>query len=344
MTGKNIGIVGASGAVGLELIKLLEKRNFPVRSLRCFGSSRSAGSFIPFKGEEICIEELSETSLIGLNIVFFSAGGKISQRYAPIAKENGAIVIDNSSAFRLDKDVPLVIPEVNPEALKSHQGIIANPNCATILMLVALAPLHKIAKLKRIVVSTYQAASGAGLKAMSELEEETLAYLQNSSYTRSIIPYPYAFNLFLHNSPRKDNDYAEEELKLLYETHKILQDTSIRIGATCVRVPVLRSHAESINAEFHSPLSKEDAVNALKNAEGIKIVDNPMPVDATGKEEILCGRIRKDLSQDNTLDLWVVGDQILKGAALNAIQIAEKLISLESPTLMEKGLQKPAFL
>ncbi len=344
MTDKNIGIVGASGAVGLELIKLLEKRNFPVNSLRCFGSNRSAGSFISFKNSKICIEELLESSLKGLDIVFFSAGGKISQKYAPLAQKNGAIIIDNSSAFRLDQNVPLVIPEVNPEALQNHQGIIANPNCATILMLVALAPLHKIARLKRIVVSTYQAASGAGLKAMSELQEETLAYLQNSSYTRSIIPYPYAFNLFLHNSPRQENDYAEEELKLLHETHKILQDSNIRIGATCVRVPVLRSHAESINAEFHSPLSKEEAINVLKKAEGIKIVDNPMPVDATGKEEILCGRIRKDLSQDNTLDLWVVGDQILKGAALNAIQIAEKLILLESPTLRETALQKPVFL
>ncbi len=344
MSLSNVGIVGASGAVGLELIKLLEERNFPVRTLRCFGSKRSAGSKIPFNESSVIVEELSPTKLEGLDLVFFSAGSKISKEYAPIAQKLGIVVIDNSSAFRLDKEVPLVIPEVNPEALKTHKGIIANPNCATILMLMALAPLHKIAKLKRIVVSTYQAASGAGLKAMEELEEETLAYLENRPYTRSVIPHPYAFNLFLHNSAVKDNGYLEEELKLVHETHKILGDNTIRIGATCVRVPVLRSHSESINAEFHQPISEEEATEVLKHAEGVIVTTSAMPVHATGQNSIFCGRIRKDLSQDNTLDLWVVGDQILKGAALNAIQIAEKILIQDDPIKTLTALQKQAFV
>lgn len=328
----NVGIVGATGAVGLELLNLLKKRNFPVKSLRCFASPRSVNNFITFGEGKIILEELSDSFADSLDFVFFCAGGLISKKYAHLACKAGATVIDNSSAFRLDGDVPLIIPEVNPEALKNHNGLIANPNCATILLLMALAPLHRLAKLKRVVVSTYQAASGAGLKGMDDLKLETLAHLQGTSYERTVIPHPYAFNLFLHNSPLQENGYVEEEIKMVNESRKILQDPSIQIAATCVRVPVLRSHAESINAEFHHPLSPEKASSILKSSPGIEILEDyaknrfPMPIDATGNDSIFCGRIRKDLSQENTLDLWVVGDQLLKGAALNALQIAELLL------------------
>ncbi len=336
MTQLNIGIVGATGAVGLEILKLLKKRNFPVKNLRCFASSRSLNTLLPFGEDNIVVEELSDSFATSLDLIFFCAGSITSKKYVPIAREAGAIVIDNSSAFRLDHEVPLVIPEVNPEALQHHKLLIANPNCATILMLMALSPLHRLAKLKRVVVSTYQAASGAGLRAMEDLRLETLAHLQGTSYERTVIPHPYAFNLFLHNSPLHENGYVEEEIKLLKETRKILQDSSIQIAATCVRVPVLRSHAESINAEFHHPISKEEAYLALQNAPGIEFLEDysknrfPMPIDATGKDSVFCGRIRKDLSQENTLDLWVVGDQLLKGAALNAVQIAELLYKKQS--------------
>ncbi|MBS0627398.1 MAG: aspartate-semialdehyde dehydrogenase [Verrucomicrobia bacterium] len=327
----NIGIVGASGAVGLEILKLLKDRNFPIETLKCFASSRSEGNLLPFGESKIIIEKLSANFSSSLDLVFFSAGSSVSRKYIPLALEAGAIVIDNSSAFRLEENVPLVIPEVNPEALLRHNSLIANPNCATILLLMALAPLHRQAKLKRVVVSTYQAASGAGLKGMEDLKLETLALLQGSSYQRVVIPHPYAFNLFLHNSPLLENGYVGEEMKIIQESRKILNDPSLQIAATCVRVPVLRSHAESINAEFHHPISAEKARLILQNTPGITLLEDyaqnrfPMPIDASGNDSIFCGRIREDLSQKNTLDLWVVGDQLLKGAALNAIQIAETL-------------------
>ncbi|MES2199765.1 MAG: aspartate-semialdehyde dehydrogenase [Chlamydiota bacterium] len=332
----NIGIVGATGAVGLEILKLLKKRCFPVKTLRCFASSRSVNTPLPFGEDTIIVEELSDSFALSLDLIFFCAGSSISKKYIPLALKAGALIIDNSSAFRLDQDVPLVIPEVNPESLQNHNRLIANPNCATILMLMALAPLHRLAKIKRVVISTYQAASGAGLRAMEDLKLETLAHLQGTSYERTVVPHPYAFNLFLHNSPLHENGYVEEEIKLLQETRKILKDPSIQIAATCVRVPVLRSHAESINAEFHHPISAEEAYLILQKAPGIEFLEDysknrfPMPIDATGKDSIFCGRIRKDLSQENTLDLWVVGDQLLKGAALNAIQIAEELYTKNS--------------
>lgn len=332
----NIGLVGATGAVGLEILKLLKKRNFPVKNLKCFASSRSANTLLPFGEHTIVVEELSDSFASSLDLIFFCAGSLTSKKYVPLATKAGAIAIDNSSAFRLDEDTPLVIPEVNPEALKNHKNLITNPNCATILMLMALSPLHRLAKLKRVVISTYQAASGAGLRAMKDLELETLSQLQGTSYERTVIPHPYAFNLFLHNSPLQENGYVEEEIKLLQETRKILEDASIRIAATCVRVPVLRSHAESINAEFHNPISPEEAYQILQNAPGVEFLEDysknrfPMPIDATGKDSVFCGRIRKDLSQENTLDLWVVGDQLLKGAALNAVQIAELLYKKQS--------------
>lgn len=334
MNALKIGVVGATGAVGLEILRLLEERKFPIAKIRCFASSRSTNTPLYFSGEKILTEELTDSFASSLDIVFFSAGSSVSKKYAQIAQEAGAIVIDNSSAFRMNSTVPLVIPEVNPKALKASSTLIANPNCATILLLMALAPLHRIAKLKRIVVSTYQAASGAGLKAMEDLKQETHAYLNGSSYRRKVIPHPYAFNLFLHNSPLQENGYVEEELKLIYETRKILEDDSIKVAATCVRVPVLRCHAESINAEFYESLTSEEAYLILKRSPGIEILEDrlsnrfPMPTDAIGKNSIFCGRIRNDLSQENTLDLWVVGDQLLKGAALNAVQIAEYMLSL----------------
>lgn len=335
----NIGIVGASGAVGCEILFLLESRQFPVKSLRLFASEKSLGTSLSFRKKPIDLEILKEGCFEGLDLVFFSAGGKVSKAYAEKACASGAIVIDNSSAFRLQKDVPLIIPEVNPQALEDHRGIIANPNCATILMLMALAPLHKVAKIKRIIAATYQAASGAGAKAMQDLQEETRAHLEGKDYIRTVIPFPYAFNLFLHNSPLQENSYTEEELKMLYETQKILSDGTIRVTATCVRVPVLRAHSEALNVEFHSPLSVNQAYEILRSSPGIEICEDrkqnrfPMPTDAVGKDQIYCGRIREDISQENTLDLWVVGDQLLKGAALNAVQIAE--------LLLQKNLSKP---
>jgi len=326
----HVAVVGATGAVGQEILRLLDQRAFPIRTLRCFASLRSLGTFVPFQDKQIPIETLDCLSA-PLDLIFLCAGSKISKDYADSLRRFEAIVIDLSSAFRQDPSIPLVIPEVNPHALDNHSGWICNPNCATILMLTVLFPLHAQAKLKRIVISTYQAASGAGFKAMEELKEEMKAYLDGASYTRSVIPHPYAFNLFLHNSPLQPNDYVEEELKLLYETRKILEDSSIRVAATCVRVPILRCHSESINAEFHTPLSKEEAYRLLQKAPGVQILEHreknrfPMPIDALGKDPVFCGRIRQDLSQPNTLDLWVVGDQLLKGAALNAIQIAERL-------------------
>lgn len=328
----NIGIVGASGAVGCEILSLLEKREFPIKSLKLFASEKSLGSCLTFQGKEIALDVLKEGCFDGLDIVFFSAGGKISKAYAEKACNTGATVIDNSSAFRMQKDVPLIIPEINPESLENHKGIIANPNCATILMLMALAPLHKVCKIKRIVAATYQAASGAGARAMQDLQEETRAHLCGKDYTRSVIPFPYAFNLFLHNSTLQDNSYTEEELKMLYETQKILNDDSIRVTATCVRVPVLRAHSEALNVEFHAPLPASKAYEILRSSPGVEILEDknenrfPMPFDAIGKNSVFCGRIREDISQDNTLDLWVVADQLLKGAALNAVQIAEMLL------------------
>ena len=327
----NIGIVGATGSVGTEIFEVLKKREFPVGDIKAFASKSSLGKTISFLNHSIALQVIQDGCFKGLDFVFFSAGSSISKKYAPIAVSEGAVVIDNSSAFRMENNVPLIIPEINPEALFTHQGIIANPNCSTIIMLMAVAPLHKARKVKRIIVSTYQAASGAGALAMQDLFEETKAFLLNEPFERKVIPHPYAFNLFLHNSPLRDNDYSEEELKMLYETRKILDDPSIQVSATCVRVPVLRAHSESLNIEFQEPISKEEAYDILKKTQGVKVLEDrpnnrfPMPIDASGQDEVFCGRIRQDLSQKNTLELWVVADQILKGAALNAVQIAELL-------------------
>ncbi|WP_432799390.1 aspartate-semialdehyde dehydrogenase [Poriferisphaera sp. WC338] len=341
----NVAIVGATGAVGEEFLNVLDERNFPIGKLTLLASARSAGKTITFKGTTHTVEELTETSFKNIDIALFSAGGGISKKFAPIAVESGAVVIDNSSAFRMADGIPLVVPEVNPEAVKEAGievgnpgvGIIANPNCSTIIMLMAVNPLHKVAGVKRMVVSTYQAASGAGAAAMRELELQTREVLEEKPVTTEIFPFQYAFNLFSHNSDMKPNGYNQEELKMVHETHKIwnqFNGDQSAITATCIRVPVMRAHAESINLEFENPITEEQAIAALDKAPGVSIINDrdsntfPTPLDATGKDDVYVGRIRRDISRDDNrgLDLFVCGDQVRKGAALNAVQIAELLV------------------
>lgn len=331
-----IAIVGATGAVGQEMLRLLEKRHFPVQEIKCFASSKSLGQEVFFRGEKIPLQILDAFSFKGIDIALFSAGKKVSFDYALQAVDQGAVVIDNSSCFRMRQDVPLVIPEINPEALLDHQGIIASPNCTATIMLMALAPLHRQNPIKRIVLSTYQAASGAGAQAMHELKEETAALLTHKPFKRTVMPHPYAFNLFLHNAPMTSMCYNDEEMKVMEETRKILKEPALLMNVTCVRVPVLRAHAESINVEFTKPIKADEALSILKNTAGVKVLEDwtnnrfPMPSDASFQEDVYVGRIREDRSQKNTLDLWVVGDQLLKGAALNVVQIAEQITGLES--------------
>jgi aspartate-semialdehyde dehydrogenase len=329
----NVAILGATGAVGTELLALLEERNFPLDNLKLLASERSAGKSIPFAGKDLIIEAVTESSFDDVDIVLASAGGSISKKWLPIAAKAGAISIDNSSAFRMHPDVPLVVPEVNPEAAAQHKGIIANPNCTTILMTVAIYPLHQVQPIQRIVVSTYQSASGAGARAMEEVKVQSQAILNGEPAIPEILPYPLAFNLFPHNSPMTENSYCEEEMKMVNETRKIIGDHDIRITATCVRVPVLRAHSEAINLEFAHPFNPGKAKEILATAAGVKLVEDftknyfPMPIDASGKDDVLVGRIRQDISHPNGLELWICGDQIRKGAALNAVQIAELLIA-----------------
>ena len=337
--GINVAILGATGAVGQELLSLLETRSFPLKSLKLLASARSAGKQIKFGDREITVEAVDNNSFQGIDIVLASAGGSTSKAYAAKAVAAGAVVIDNSSAFRMDDNVPLVVPEINPEAAATHHGIIANPNCTTILMGVAIYPLHKVQPIKRIVVSTYQSASGAGARAMEEVEIQAQAILQGETPKPEILPYPLAFNLFPHNSPIEDNHYCQEEMKMVNETRKIFNAPEIRVTATCVRVPVLRAHSEAINLEFAQPFAVDKAQELISSAPGVKLVEDwqqnyfPMPIDATGKDDVLVGRIRQDISHDCGLELWLCGDQIRKGAALNAVQIAE--------LLLEKGWLKP---
>ena len=330
-----VAVVGATGAVGVELMQCLERRRFPLSNLRLFASARSAGKTLPFRGKPVVVEELTEDSFRGVNIALFSAGGSQSKRFAPAAVRHGAVVVDNSSAFRMDADVPLVIPEINPEALRNHKGIIANPNCSTIISITPLWPIHKVNPIQRLIVSTYQAASGAGAAAMEELRESTRAYLEGREYKNTVLPHPYAFNLFSHNSKMDASiGYNEEEVKVMRETHKIYGDSSIRISATCVRVPVLRAHSIAINFECERPITPEQVRDIMQTAPGVKVVDDvernyfPMPKDASGQDPILVGRIRKDLSDPSgrSVAMFVAGDQLLKGAALNAVQIAELLV------------------
>ena len=329
----SLAVVGATGAVGQEFIKVLERRNFPVGRVKFLASSRSAGKEVRFKGQAHSIEELTKKSFQGVEVALFSAGGSISKEFAPAAVDAGAIVVDNSSAFRMDPNVPLVVPEVNPQDVAEHQGIIANPNCSTIIMVVPVWPLHKANRVVRLVASTYQAASGAGWKAMAELQQQTADVLAGKAPKPVVIPHVYAFNLFSHNSKISENGYNEEEVKMVKETRKMFHDERIAITATCVRVPVLRAHSESLNLTFEKPMTEDQARQILASAPGVKIVDDrqknyfPMPLDASDQGDVLVGRIRQDISQPDGrgIDIFISGDQLLKGAALNAVQIAELL-------------------
>jgi aspartate-semialdehyde dehydrogenase len=330
-----VAILGATGAVGTELMELLGSRNFPLSDLKLLASPRSAGKTLQFKGENLTVETVTEEAFKNIDIVLASAGGSTSKAWAAKATEKGAVVIDNSSAFRMNPEVPLIVPEVNPEAAAGHKGIIANPNCTTILMSVAIYPLHKIKPIQRIVAATYQSASGAGARAMEEVKIQSQALLDGKEAVTDIFPYPLAFNLFPHNSALNDMGYCEEEMKMVNETRKIFNSQQIRVTATCVRVPVLRAHSEAINLEFATPFNPDEARQILSQAPGVRLVEDwqanyfPMPIDATGKDEVLVGRIRQDISHPCGLDLWLCGDQIRKGAALNAVQIAELLVNKE---------------
>jgi len=327
-----VAIVGATGAVGAEFIGCLEARNFPVGTLKALASARSAGKTVSFRGQQVVIEELTEASFDGVDIALFSAGGSISKKFAPIAVKAGAVVVDNSSAFRMHADVPLVIPEINASRIKDHKGIIANPNCAAITALVPLWPIHKANRIKRLIIATYQAASGAGAAAMAELADSTRAYLDGKPYQQKVLPHPYAFNLFSHNTAiDPDTGYNDEETKVIKETQKIFEDDRIAIGVTCVRVPVLRAHSEAITFECEDPITEAQVRALLQDAAGVTLVDDrvknyfPMPIDASGQGNVLVGRIRKDLSDPtgHSISIFVAADQLLKGAALNAVQIAE---------------------
>jgi len=331
----SVAILGATGAVGTELMELLGSRNFPLSDLKLLASPRSAGKTLQFKGENLTVETVTEEAFKNIDIVLASAGGSTSKAWAAKATGKGAVVIDNSSAFRMNPEVPLIVPEVNPEAATGHKGIIANPNCTTILMSVAIYPLHKIKPIQRIVAATYQSASGAGARAMEEVKIQSQALLDGKEAVTDIFPYPLAFNLFPHNSALNDMGYCEEEMKMVNETRKIFNSQQIRVTATCVRVPVLRAHSEAINLEFATPFNPDEARQILSQAPGVRLVEDwqanyfPMPIDATGKDEVLVGRIRQDISHPCGLDLWLCGDQIRKGAALNAVQIAELLVNKE---------------
>jgi aspartate-semialdehyde dehydrogenase len=332
----HLAIAGVTGAVGQEFLSILEERNFPFDTLKVLASSRSKGKQIAFKGKQYTVEELTTDSFKGVDIALFSAGGGRSKEYAPAAVRAGAVVVDNSSAFRMDPDVPLVIPEINPEKIKEHKGIIANPNCSTIIGIVPVWPLHKANPVKRMVVSTYQAASGAGAAAMRELQTQSREILDGRQPTMQAFPYQIAFNCFSHNSALGPNGYNEEETKLVKETRKIFSCPDIDITATCVRIPVLRAHCESINLEFARPMTPEKVRELLSNAPGVTVMDDrehnrfPMPIDASGKDDVYVGRIRQDesLPDGRGINLWVAGDQLRKGAALNAVQIAEKLLAM----------------
>jgi len=336
-----VAILGATGAVGTELLELLAARNFPLSHLKLLASPRSAGKTLPFQGEQIPVEPVNDQAFDGIDLVLASAGASTSRAWAAKAVAAGAVVVDNSSAFRLDPTVPLIVPEVNPMAAEAHRGIIANPNCTTILMSVAVYPLHQVQPVQRIVAATYQSASGAGARAMEELKQQTQAILQGEPPMTEAFPYPLGFNLFPHNSKLNDQGYCEEEMKMVNETRKIFAVPDLRITATCVRVPVLRAHSEAINLEFKQPFPVEQARQRLSAAPGVRLVEDwtanyfPMPMDASGQDEVLVGRIRQDISHPYGLEFWLCGDQIRKGAALNAIQIAELLV--------ERNLLRPAM-
>src|SRR3989454_1145253 len=330
----NVAIAGATGAVGQEFLTVLAERNFPIKSIKFLASARSAGKSLTFRGKPHTIEELTKDSFKGVQIAFFSAGGSVSREFAPAAVSAGAVVVDNTSAFRMKDGVPLVVPEVNPEQIHKHNGLIANPNCSTIIMNVPVWPVHKVNRVKRIIVSTYQAVSGAGAWGLYELDAQLKAYAAGQEIKKEKFPHPIANNLFCHNTRVAENGYNEEENKMVNETRKIFGDPKIMVTATCVRVPVPRAHSESINLEFERPITPEQVREILSKAPGVRIVDDrannhfPMPVEASGQDNVLVGRIRQDISREDGrgIELFVSGDQIRKGAATNAVQIAEKLI------------------
>ena len=329
----HVAVVGATGAVGQELLKVLAERDFPVASLKLLASARSAGKSVEFAGKSHAVQELTADSFAGVGVAFFSAGGSISKELAPAAVAAGAVVVDNTSAFRMKDGIPLVVPEVNPEMIHKHRGLIANPNCSTILMSVAVWPLHKANRVRRIVASTYQAVSGAGASGLAELETQLRAYAAGQPVEAKLFPHPIVNNLFCHNTAVAPNGYNEEENKLTNETRKIFGDDRIGITATCVRVPVPRAHCEAINLEFTRPITPAEVRAILEKSPGVRIVDDvnalrfPMPIEATGQDDVLVGRIRQDQSRDDGrgIDLFLAGDQIRKGAATNAVQIAERL-------------------
>lgn len=331
-----VAVVGATGAVGVELLHCLQSRNFPLGGLRLLASSRSAGRSMPFGDLSIAVEELTDDSFAGVDIALFSAGSTISKRYAATAVKSGAVVVDNSSAFRMDPDVPLVVPEVNGHTLAGHRGIVANPNCVAAIATVALAPLHRAHPIRRLHAATYQAASGAGAAAMEELRLSTAAYLRGDAFEPKVLPHPYAFNLFSHNAEiDPESGYNGEELKVVAETRRIMEATDLPIGITCIRVPVLRAHSMALTVEFDEVVTPDEARAILAGASGLRLVDDraanhfPMPSEASGRDEVLVGRIRTDLGDPTgrSLALFVAGDQLLKGAALNAVQIAEALLA-----------------
>ena len=328
----NIAIVGATGAVGQTMLKILEERDFPVNRVLPLASARSNGISVSFRGEKLKVLEATPASFNGIDIALFSAGKTVSKELAPEAIKRGAIVIDNSNAFRMSPEVPLVVPEVNPEDIKKHKGIISNPNCSTIQMVVALKPLHDVARIKRVVVSTYQAVSGTGLEAIEELMEQLKMVLNGEDPKARVYPYPIALNVLPHIDVFDDTGYSQEELKMVNETKKIMNDDNLAITATTVRVPVMNGHSEAVNIETEEKLTAEMAREILSKASGVKVVDDPkskrypLPGDVTGSDEVFVGRIREDFSVRNGLNLWIVADNLRKGAALNTIQIAEKMV------------------
>ncbi len=332
MKSYRIAVVGATGAVGQEILRTLERRNFPVSHLKALASARSSGKKVTFAGVEIPVEELRAEAFADIDYALFSAGATRSRQFADACQKAGAVMIDNSSAFRMREDVPLVVPEINAGDLAGHAGIIAVPNCSAIILGVPLWPLHQAATIERIIVSTYQSASGAGAQAMAELETQARAHAAGQPLVKEIFPHQIAFNVFSHNTPIAENGYNEEENKVIEETRKIFHEPALPIVATCIRVPVLRAHSESIVIETKRPLSPEEAREILERAPGVKLVDDaeknhfPMPIEASGQHDVLVGRIRRDLSHPRGLALFVSGDQLLKGAAWNAVQILEHLV------------------
>ncbi len=328
-TERNIAIVGATGAVGLEMLKVLERRKFPCRGLRLLASERSAGKVLEFRGNSVEVEELNENSFHDIDIALFSAGSDISRKFAPVAAAAGAVVVDNSSAFRLEDSVPLVVPEINADDIAKHQGIIANPNCTTAIVLMALYPLHQAFNVRRVIAASYQAVSGSGNQGITELKQQTQAVIGGEAVTKQVYPHQIAFNVIPEVDQVNENGYTREEMKLQNEGRKIMRHSTFRASVTCVRVPVIRAHSIAVSAEFKKPASVQEARRVLSDSAGLKVVDDisinkyPMPLNCAGRDDCEVGRIRLDCAVENGLSFWVCGDQLLKGAALNAVQIAE---------------------